>query len=83
MINQWIHLPEHRWVHLSQRYSVGAYLFPSTFAWPFDVALSRSEGLKTLSFAPRVWHHCAVNLAWIAGLLGLGVLRFERRDLTS
>lgn len=68
---------------LSLAPGVGAYLFPSTFAWPFDVALSRSEGLKTLSFAPRIWHHCAVNLAWIVALLGLGVLRFERRDLTS
>ncbi len=61
----------------------GGFLFPATFNWPFDVALSKAEGLKTLAFSDRLLSHCVVNVAWVISLLALGVARFRRRDLAA
>lgn len=62
---------------------VGPYLFPATLEWPFTVAMSKAEGLKVLAFPDRLPSHCVVNILWIVSLLGLGVARFRRRDLTT
>ena len=62
--------------------AVGDWLFPSTLAWPLSVALSESQGLKTVSFGQGMARHLLVNLGWIVALLGLGIFRFQRRDLT-
>jgi ABC-type transport system involved in multi-copper enzyme maturation permease subunit len=63
--------------------TVGGFLFPATFHWPFDVALSKAEGLKTLAFSDRLLSHCVVNVVWIVSLLAIGVARFGRRDLPA
>jgi ABC-type transport system involved in multi-copper enzyme maturation permease subunit len=56
-------------------------VFPATLGRPLAVALSRAEGLKTESFRDGLLQHLLVNALWTAGLLGLGVARFRRRDL--
>lgn len=62
---------------------LGNWVFASTLSWPLEVALGHSEGLKTMSYHEGVWRHCLVNLAWTGGMLSLGSLRLERRDLTT
>ena len=62
--------------------AIGGWVFLGTYDWPFAVALSRSEGLKTEAFTDGLLPHLGVNLLWIAGLVGLALTRFLRRDLT-
>lgn len=56
------------------------YIFSSTFNWPFQVALSHSEGLQTLTFTGDLLRHCILNLLWIGGLLVLTRWVFQKKD---
>lgn len=57
------------------------WTFVASVGTPLAVAVSHSEGLRTLSLSDDLLRHLGVNLLWTGGLLTAGIARLNRRDL--